>query len=131
MAQASHPSPKRPCDCLARQGGSVLARDWTLSAADGAEVQRCRGDANRRRFAVQLCVLRQYGRFLEDYARVPVKILNHLGRQLHLPPVLALLPPDRPATETAQQQRIRAYLGYQPFDEEARCTRRTASPATS
>ena len=31
------------------------------------------GDEHRRRFAVQLCMLRQYGRFLEDYARVPVK----------------------------------------------------------
>jgi hypothetical protein len=28
--------------------------------------------------------------------------------------------PDCPATETAQQQRIRAYLGFQQFDEEAR-----------
>jgi len=97
-----------------------LARDWTLSESDRAEVWRCRGDEHRRRFAVQLCMLRQYGRFLEDYARVPVKILNHLGRQLQLPPVLSLSTPDRPATESAQQQRIRAYLGYQPFDEEAR-----------
>lgn len=97
-----------------------LARDWTLSELDCAEVWRSRGDEHRRRFAVQLCVLRQYGRFLEDYARAPVKILNHLGRQLGLPPVLALPAPDRPATETAQQQRIRAYLGYQLFDEEAR-----------
>ena len=96
-----------------------LARDWTLSESDRAEVWRCRGDEHRR-FAVQLCMLRQYGRFLEDYARVPVKILNHLGRQLQLPPVLSLSTPDRPATESAQQQRIRAYLGYQPFDEEAR-----------
>jgi len=98
-----------------------LARDWTLSEPDRAVVQRCRGNPHRRRFAVQLCVLRLYGRFLEDYSPVPVKILNHLGRQLQLPPVLSLSPPDRPATETAQQQRIRAYLDYQPFDDEARC----------
>ena len=78
------------------------------------------GNDHRRRFAVQLCVLRQYGRFLEDYAQVPVKILNHLGRQLQLPPALSLASPDRPATESAQQQRIRSYLGYQPFDEETR-----------
>jgi hypothetical protein len=59
-----------------------LARDWTLSESDRTEVLRCRGNDHRRRFAVQLCVLRQYGRFLEDYNQVPVKILNHLGRQL-------------------------------------------------
>ena len=48
-----------------------LARNWTLSEADRNQVLRCRGDDNRRRFAIQLCVLRQYGRFLEDYARIP------------------------------------------------------------
>jgi hypothetical protein len=34
-----------------------LARDWTLSAADKVEIQGCRGDDNRLRFALQLCVL--------------------------------------------------------------------------
>ena len=97
-----------------------LARDWTLSELDSAEVRRCRGGDHRRRFAVQLCMLRQYGRFLEDYTLVPVKILNHLGRQLQLPPVLSLPSPERPATESAQQQRLRSYLGYQLFDEEKR-----------
>jgi hypothetical protein len=47
-----------------------LARNWTLSEADHAEVLRCRGDHNRRRFALQLCVLRQYGRFLDRYQEV-------------------------------------------------------------
>jgi hypothetical protein len=41
-----------------------LARNWTLTEADNAQVARCRGDDNRRRFALQICVLRQYGRFL-------------------------------------------------------------------
>ena len=31
---------------------------WTLSERDIAEVLRCRGEAQRRRFAVQLCALR-------------------------------------------------------------------------
>jgi Domain of unknown function (DUF4158) len=35
-----------------------LAQHWTLSARDKAEVLQCRGDAQRRRFAVQLCTLR-------------------------------------------------------------------------
>jgi hypothetical protein len=39
-------------------GEEELARNWTLSEADRAQVLRCRGDDNRRRFAVQLCVLR-------------------------------------------------------------------------
>ena len=48
-------------------GEEELARDWTLSEVDRGEVLRCRGDDNRRRFAIQLCVLRRYGTFLESY----------------------------------------------------------------
>jgi hypothetical protein len=48
-----------------------LAQYWTLSAQDRTEVLRCRGDANRRRFAVQLCTLRAYGRFLPEATPAP------------------------------------------------------------
>jgi hypothetical protein len=40
-----------------------LARDFSLSEADKIEVRQCRSDDNRRRFALQLCVLHKYGRF--------------------------------------------------------------------
>ena len=60
-------------------GEEELVRDWTLSEADRAQVLRCRGDDNRRRFAIQLCFLRRYGRFLEDFATVPVRILNYIS----------------------------------------------------
>jgi hypothetical protein len=69
-----------------------LARDWTLSAADKVEIQGCRGDDHRLRFALQLCVLRLYGRFLTTYDTVPLRIVNHLGRQLALPPCSPLTP---------------------------------------
>ncbi len=101
-------------------GEEELARDWTLSEADHGEVLRCRGDDNRRRFAIQLCVLRQYGTFLDRYAAVPVRILNHLNRQLGLSPVPKLAEVEREATETGHQQRIREYLKFRTFDEEAR-----------
>lgn len=97
-----------------------LARNWTLSETDRTQALRCRGDANRRRFAIQLCVVRLYGRFLDEYAAVPVRVLNHVSRQLQLPPVLSLDRPDRSATETGHEQRIREYLGYQTFDPKAR-----------
>lgn len=97
-----------------------LARDWTLSEADRAEVLRCRGDDNRRRFALQFCVLRQYGRFLDRYQGVPVRILNHLNRQLGLMPAISLPAVERDATESSHQQRLREYLGYRIFDDEAR-----------
>jgi len=65
-----------------------LAQYWTLSARDQAEVMRCRTDATRRRFAVQLCTLRVYGRFLPEAVPAPVAIINYLARQLGLPLVL-------------------------------------------
>ena len=97
-----------------------LARDWTLSEADRAEGLRCRGDDNRRRLALQLCVPRQYGRFLDRYQDVPVRILNHLNRQLGLMPTVSLPEVERDATESSHQQRLREYFGYRIFDDEAR-----------
>ena len=97
-----------------------LLRHWTLSDADRREILRCRGDDNRRRFALQLCALRLYGRFVPNHMAAPVRILNYLGRQLDLPPTLFLPPPHREATDLEQEQRIRAYLQVQPFDATAR-----------
>lgn len=97
-----------------------LARNWTLSQSDRIEVFRCRGDGNRLRFALQLCMLRQYGRFLVEYETVPVRIANHLGRQLDLPPILFVEPPQREATDIEQEGRIRRYLGFVPFSSEMR-----------
>ena len=70
-------------------------------------MRHCRGDTNRRRFALQLCTLRNYGRFLDDYDLIPVRILTHLSRQLDLPPVLFIAGPDRDATVSEHEQRIR------------------------
>ena len=97
-----------------------LAQYWTLSASDRAEVMRCRSDTTCRRFAVQLCTLRLYGRFLPEATPAPVTITNYLARQLDLPLVLFGEAPGRLATETEHLQRIRTYLGWSPFDGEAR-----------
>ena len=96
-----------------------LARHWSLTAADLAEVGRCRGDDHRRRFALQLCTVRAYGRFLDDYRAAPLPIVNHLSRQLGLTPVLFLDQPSREPTEREQAQRIRRYLGLRDFDADA------------
>ena len=123
MTQASSSAgtpPRRSVALPEDPSEEELARNWTLSEADRSQVLRCRGDDNRRRFAVQLCVLRQYGRFLEDYARVPVRILNHISRQIYLPPALSLAGAERNATEAEYHERIREYLGYHLFDAEAR-----------
>jgi TnpA family transposase len=97
-----------------------LLQFWILSSQDKEEIYKCRGEAQRRRFAVQLCTLRTYGRFLPKAVAAPVAITNYLARQLDLPLVLFGEVPERLATETDHLQRIRLYLGWQPFDEEAR-----------
>jgi hypothetical protein len=96
-----------------------LARDWTLTEPDIREVLLCRGADNCLRFALQLCVLRRFGRFLEEYDDPPVRIVNHLAAQLHLPPVLLLAPP-RPATESEYRERLRRYLRLRDFDQSGR-----------
>jgi TnpA family transposase len=109
-----------------------LALHWTLSPQDKAEVLQCRGEAQRRRFAVQLCTLRTYGRFLPKAVAAPVAITNHLAQQLDLPLVLFGDVPGRLATETDHFQRIRTYLGWRPFDDDAhaRLTRWLTQRAT-
>jgi TnpA family transposase len=79
----------------------------------------CRGADHKRRYALQLCMLRTHGRFLDDYRQAPLRIVNHLSRQLDLPPVLFLGPPGRESTEREQGHRIRRYLGLADFDRSA------------
>jgi TnpA family transposase len=93
-----------------------LARHWSLTPADLAVIAECRGPDHRRRFAVQLCMLRAHGRFLDDYRQAPIKIVNHLSRQLGLAPVLFLDRPGRSQTERAQALRIRRHLDLRSFD---------------
>jgi TnpA family transposase len=98
-----------------------LSRAWNLSEEDLVEVYRCRGDDKRFSFALQLCTLRRYGRFLgDDYDSVPVRIANHVGHQLGLPPVLIAVPPAREATDLGHERRIRDYLKFKGLDAEHR-----------
>ena len=96
-----------------------LARHWSLSSADLAVIAQCRSPDHRRRFALQLCVMRVHGRFLDDYRHAPIKIVNHLSRQLGLAPVLFLDRPGRAQTEREQSLRIRRHLGLRGFDQQA------------
>lgn len=98
-------------------GEDELARHWSLTPTDLAVIAECRGPDHRRRFALQLCMLRAHGYFLDDYRHAPIKIVNHLSRQLGLPPVLFLGRPGREPTERVQAQRIRRYLGLSRFDK--------------
>jgi hypothetical protein len=96
-----------------------LALDAETGREDLIEIRHCRGADHRRRFALQLCMLRAHGRFLDDYRQAPLRIVNHLSRQLDLPPVLLLDRLRRDPTGRVQAQRIRRYLGIRSFDRAA------------
>ena len=95
-----------------------LARDWTLSKEDFDQVLTCRGQENRLRFSVQLCLVRKTGRFLAETQTVPARVLNHLCRQLDYHPVFRLPPAGRAATESEHRQRILSYLSLRSYGEE-------------
>ena len=96
-----------------------LAFDWTLSMRDLEFILAHRGPENLCRLAVQLCVLRKYGRFLNSYTHVSPGILGYLCRQLDLPSLAMLHGRGRDNTEGDYQREIAAYLGWHPFDSKA------------
>ncbi len=50
--------PKQPTFVLPKEPtNEELAFNWTLSQEDKTQIYKCRGDDNRRRYAVQICVL--------------------------------------------------------------------------
>ena len=76
-----------------------MARDWTLSDSDRAEIRKYR-KSFRLVVAIQLCAVRLYGRFCSQVHDLSPHVVHYLGRQLDLPPSLALAVPDRKATYT-------------------------------
>lgn len=99
-------------------GEERLVADWTLTLKEMFEVEKCRGESNRRWFAVQLCFLRNEGRFLEDFANFPLKIINFVSLQLGLVPVLLMTEPEREATISGYRSRLQNYLGVQDLSDE-------------
>jgi len=74
-----------------------LARDWTLSDDDRAEIGKYR-KSFRLSLAIQLCAVRVYGRFFTPIHGISPRIANYLGHQLALPPSLRVQVPEREAT---------------------------------
>ena len=95
-----------------------MARDWTLSESDKAEIAKYRKNA-RLWMAVQLCTIRLYGRFIHQTHDVSTRILNYLGKQLNLPPSLGIQLPEREATYLEHRKKLLIYLGFTKFDENA------------
>ena len=96
-----------------------LAFDWTLSPGDRHLALLHRGEENLLRFALQLCTLRKYGRFLSNYNAISPFILGYLCRQLEIPTRASVSAYTRDNTESDHQQEIVRYLGWRFFDAAA------------
>ena len=97
-----------------------LAIDWTLSEKDIAFInEKTRGSENALLFAVNLCQLRNVGKFMQTFNSISTKIISYLTKQLCLQPVLFLTPPEG-KTKTKYNQQICQYLGYRFFDGKVR-----------
>lgn len=95
-----------------------LAFDWTLSEQDIELVLRHRGAENLCRFAIQLCVLRKHGRFLNHFRGVSPAILAYLCRQLDIRLVTRLSGVERQHTLSDYHREIAAHLGWSFYDDE-------------
>jgi TnpA family transposase len=93
-----------------------LAIDWTLSEEDKNIVLKARGDDNIRRLAIQLCVLRKYGRFIENYRSVSIGILGYINNQLELQSVTKQCQSENMRTETEYKKQLCQYLRYRALD---------------
>lgn len=93
-----------------------MARDWTLTEEDKAEINRYRR-TSRVFIAIQICAVRLYGRFIADIDNLSPRILNYLNIQLGLPPSLRIQTPSRETTQREWHKQILDYLGFQRFDD--------------
>jgi TnpA family transposase len=94
----------------------LLARDWTLSEDDTLFIKKYRR-IFRQGMALQLCAIRVYGRFLNNWNDLSPQILNYINQQLELAPSLQTILPSRLATQVEQRQDILEYLGYSRLNE--------------
>lgn len=93
----------------------AIAKHWTLSVADIRLISHYRKE-HRLFLALQLCSVRLYGRILQNDHELSPYIINHLTKQLDLPPTLMVTRPNRQATLTEHRQAILNYLGFKKYD---------------
>jgi TnpA family transposase len=108
----------RPISLPQEFSDEEMVRDWNLSSDDQRAIRRYRID-NRLFIAVQLCVVRLYGRFLKDVNDLSPRITAYLSQQLDLPPTLTIQVPTRKATYSEQRQHILSHLGFEKFNDAA------------
>ena len=94
-----------------------LLLDWFLSAEDIEFVtKKSRGTTNRLKYAVQICYLKQTGRFINNYTEISVSILNHLSKQLEIDLVHSRLVTGNKNSESKIRQEVKLFRSLKEFD---------------
>ncbi len=94
-----------------------LTRYFYLDDSDYQRIMNKRGEHNRLGFAIQLTSLRYLGRFLDDCAKVPNKVVDVVARQLEIADTTCL------SMYNDQRQRLRhieeicQHYGYHEFHD--------------
>ena len=94
-----------------------LLLEWLLSAEDiEFVIDRSRGTENRLKYAIQICCLKQTGRFIDKWPAISVNILNHLSKQLEIDLVHGCLDTGNKNSESKIRQEVKLFLEFKDFD---------------
>jgi TnpA family transposase len=94
-----------------------LLLEWLLSAEDiEFVIDRSRGTENRLKYAIQICCLKQTGRFIDEWPAISVNILNHLSKQLEIDLVHGCLDTGNKNSESKIRQEVKLFLEFKDFD---------------
>ncbi|MBF5060175.1 DUF4158 domain-containing protein [Candidatus Neptunochlamydia vexilliferae] len=98
-----------------------LVTYWTLTPKDVDFVlKNCRGDEQLFVcFAIQLSALRNTGRFISHYKKVPLKAIVYIATQLEMKFIDSISENLRSETERSYRKKIIAYLDFRSFDGRA------------
>lgn len=93
----------------------LIIKNWTLSEDDKNEVKSVKAEF-RLYLSIQLCSLRNNGKFIQYCNDIPADIINYLNKQLKLPPTLIVNEPSRKATTTEHRQKLLSYLKFEKYE---------------
>ena len=88
-----------------------LAHIWTLNPLETDFINKHQFQY-KLHVALQLCSLRKYGRFLEEYESISTKVLNYLTSQIGQGASFKVNVPSRRMTYAEQCQEIIQHLGF-------------------
>ncbi|MGW1108584.1 DUF4158 domain-containing protein [Streptomyces sp. NPDC002540] len=97
-----------------------LKRFFFLDDEDRKLIAKRRGDHNRLGFALQICMVRYIGLFLEDPLDVPWPVVEHLAEQLGIEGISCIKEyTERLKTAYEHAREIRDAYGHHPFEGHA------------